>query len=211
MDTLLLFFVLCVVSVSMESFVPATKRNVVLLAFGGCLCLGPICLPAGAQEVIHTRTGQVTAVNARDKTLTLKVADGSTIVFHEVASPEPALSFAKPLRDKTVPVAGFSNVGSNVAVFYFGFDRPTAVAIKDFGPDPVKRTAGTVEGFDHHKHSLTLKTETPAPEQVMLTEDTIVDTDNGVVKLSDYKPSKGERLRCVTRAQSETALLVTPQ
>jgi len=44
-----------------------------------------------------------------------------------------------------------------------------------------------------------------------LTEDTIVDTSDGVVKLADYKPSKGEHLSCFTNPGSETALLVAPQ
>jgi hypothetical protein len=67
-----------------------------------------------------------------------------------------------------------------------------------------------VSSFDRHQHSLTLKTDA-AEQKLVLTDDTIVDTSDGVVKLADYKPSKGEHVRCLTSGNSETALLVGPQ
>jgi len=56
-----------------------------------------------------------------------------------------------------------------------------------------------------------VQTDAAEPKKLVLTEDTIVDTSDGVVKLADYKPSKGEHVRCFTSGDSETALLVTPQ
>jgi hypothetical protein len=174
-----------------------------------CLCLG--CLPLVAQEVVHAQTGKVVDVNAARKTLTLKLADGSTVNYQDIPSQEPALSFDKSIREKTVPVAAYSKVGSHVVVLYYGYDSPTAIAVKELGVEQPKKSTGSVTSFDHHQHSLTLKTDTAEAKKVVLNEDTIVDTNDGVVKLADYKPSKGDHLRCFTGPDSETALFVAPQ
>jgi hypothetical protein len=174
------------------------------------LCLLLACMPLRAQEVVHAKTGKVVNVTAK-KTLTLKLADGSMMSFQDVPSHEPALSLDKEVRQKTVPVAAFSKVGANVVVLYYGYDSPTAVAIKELGADAPKKSTGSVSDFDRHEHSLTLKTDAAEPQKLLLTEDTIVDTNNGVVKLADYKPAKGEQLRCFTGPNSETALMVAPQ
>ncbi len=173
-----------------------------------CLFLG--CLPLGAQEVVHAKAGKVVAVNSASKTLVLTLADGSKMVFQDVPSHEPALSLDKAVREKTVPVATFSKVGANVVVLYYGYDSPTAIAVRELGTDAPKRTIGSVSNFDRHQHSLTVKTDA-ADQKLVLTDDTIVDTNDGVVKLADYKPSKGEHVRCLTSGNSETALLVVPQ
>jgi hypothetical protein len=168
-------------------------------------------MPLAAQEVVHARAGKVVQVDAAGKTLTLKLADGSSMSFHELSAHEPAYSLDKAIREKTVPVASFSKVGANVVVLYFGYDTPTAIAVKELGADAPKKSTGSVSSFDRHEHSLTLKTDAAAPQKLMLTEDTIVDTNDGVVKMADYKPSKGEHLRCFTSPNSETALFVAPQ
>jgi len=200
-----------------EGAVPAHVRRegdssgrALALALSAIVTASWIALPMHAQEVVHARTGQVVAVNAAAHTLALKVADGSTVVFHDMASPGPALSFAKELRDKTVPAAAFDKVGSQAVVFYFGYGDLTAVAVKELGADPVVKSTGSVAGFDRHQHLLTLRTESAGPEKLMLTPDTVVDTSDGVVRLADYRPSKGEQLRCFTRPKSEDALLVAP-
>jgi hypothetical protein len=174
-------------------------------------CLLFVGLPLAAQEVIHAQAGQVVGVNAAKKTLTLKLADGSTVTYQDVPSHEPAFSLDKSVREKTVPVAAYSKVGANVVVLYFGYDSPTAVAVKEMGADAAKRCTGSVSSFDRHQHALMLQTEATAPQKLMLTEDTIVDTNDGVVKLADYKPAKGQRLRCFTSPNSEIALFVAPE
>lgn len=188
-----------------------TKRLRSPVAPVAVLCVSLGCMPLGAQEVIHAETGKVIDVNAARKTLTLKRADGSTVNFQDVASHEPALSFDKAVREKTVPVATYSKVGANVVVLYFGYDSLTAVAIKELGADAPKKSTGSVSSFDRHLHSLTVQTTAVAPQKLVLTEDTIIDTSDGIVKLADYKPSKGEHVHCFTSGDTETALLVTPQ
>jgi hypothetical protein len=173
------------------------------------LLLGSLSL--GAQEVVHARAGKVIQVDAAQKTLSLKLADGSTMSFHQVASHEPALSLDKSVREKTLPAATFSKVGANVVVLYYGYDSPTAIAIKELGADAPKKSIGSVSSFDRHERSLTLKTDAAAPQKLVLTDDTIVDTSDGVIKAADYKPSKGEHLRCFTSPNSETALFVAQQ
>jgi len=170
-----------------------------------------MCSPVRAQEVIHARTGTVIAVNAADKTMTLKAVDGSTLRFKETGGAASMSSLNKSVREKTVPAEGYAKVGTNVVVLYFGYDNLTAVAIKELGAGALKKSTGSVTSFDRHDRSLTLKTDTAAEQKLVLTDDTIVDTVNGVVKASDYHPSKGEQLRCMTGAESETALLVAPQ
>jgi len=175
------------------------------------MCLILVFLPLGAQEVVHAQTGKVIGVDTAGKTLTLKLADGSKVSYQDVPSHEPAMSLDKDVREKTVPVAAYGKVGANAVVLYFGYDSPTAVAIKDLGSDVPKQSIGTVSNFDRHQHSLTLKTNAAESQTLLLTEDTIVDTSDGVVKLADYKPSKGERLRCLTGPDAKTALFVAPQ
>jgi hypothetical protein len=178
--------------------------------FAALLFLSLVCVPVQAQEVVHARAGQVIAVNAAAHTLTLKTADGSTLLFQDMVTPGPDLSFDKALREKTVPAGTFNKVGSHVVVFYFGLDNPTAVAVKELGSDGILRRTGSVANFDRHQHMLTLRSDTAGPQKLVLTEDTVVDTSNGVVKLSDYHPSKGDQLRCFTKPESQTALFVAP-
>lgn len=187
------------------------KRLQLRLIPAAILCLSLGCMPLVAQEVVHAQTGKVVNVDAARKTLTLKLADGSTVSFQDVSSHEPALSLDKAVREKTVPVGTYSKVGANVVVLYFGYGSPTAVAIKELGADAPKKSSGSLSSFDRHEHSLTLKTDAAVPQKLVLTEDTIVDTSDGVVKAADYKPSKGERLRCFTGPKSVTALFVAPQ
>jgi hypothetical protein len=174
------------------------------------LCFSSLYLSASAQEIIHARAGQIVATNSTAKTLTLKVADGSTVVFKDVANPEPPISFNQDVRSKTVPAGTFRKVGAQVVVFYFGFDVPTAVAVKDLGSDAPRRSTGSVANFDRHQHLLTLKTDTAEPQKLVLSDDTVMDTPEGVVKLADYHPNKGEQLSCLTKPESQTALFVTP-
>jgi hypothetical protein len=183
----------------------------VLYALAAAVCLMSPWMFADAQEVVHARTGKVMVVNPTSKTLVLKAADGEIVIFQAMAGHEPAMSFDKSIRGKTVPVAGYSKVGSNVVVFYYGYDTLTAVAIKELGADSLKKSTGSVSNFDRHDHSLTLKTEAPEPQKLVLNDDTIVDTSDGVVKLADYKPAKGAQLRCITQPESQVALLVAPQ
>jgi hypothetical protein len=174
------------------------------------LCLSSVCLSASAQEIIHARPGQIVAINSTAKTLTLKVPDGSTVVFKDVANPGPAISFNQDVRSKTVPAGTFNKVGAHVIVFYFGFDVPTAVAVKDLGSDAPKRSTGSVANFDRHQHLLTLKTDIAQPQKLVLSDDTVMDTPEGIVKLADFHPNKGEQLRCFTKPESQTALFVAP-
>jgi hypothetical protein len=166
--------------------------------------------PASAQEIIHGRAGQVVGLDTKAKTITIRVADGSNVVFHDVANPEPAMAFDKEVRGKTVPASAFHTLGAYVVVFYFGFDAPTAVAVGYLGPNPPKRTLGSVVGFDRHKHLLTLKTETAQPQELAVSDDTIVDTPEGIVKPAEFHPSKGEQLRCFAKPESQAALFVAP-
>jgi hypothetical protein len=184
------------------------NRNV-MFPLATVLCLSSACLSAGAQKVIHARAGQVIAVNPAPKTLTLKIADGSSVLFQDVASPEPAVFFDKTVRSKTVPAGTFIKVGANVVVFYYGINTLTAVAIKELG-DPLQKSTGSVADFDRHQHLLTLKTKTAEPQKLVLNDETVVDTPDGIVKSTDYRPNKGEQLRCFTKPASQVALFVAP-
>jgi hypothetical protein len=186
------------------------KRLRLLLTFATFACLVLACLPLGAQEVVHAQSGKVVEVDAARKTLTLKLADGSKVSYQDISSHEPALSLDKVVREKTVPAGTYGKVGNNAVVLFFGYEPPTAVAIKELGSETPKESTGSVANFDRHEHSLTVKTDAAGPQTLVLTEDTIFDTSNGVVKLADYKPSKGDRVRCVTSPDSKTALFVAP-
>ena len=108
-------------------------HSLTFVSLGSMLFVVSACRSAGAQEIIHARAGQVVAISPKARTLTLKTADGSAVVFKEVTGPEPAMSFDKDVRSKTVAANTFNTVGAYVVVFYFGFDTPTAVAVEDLG------------------------------------------------------------------------------
>jgi hypothetical protein len=161
-----------------------------------------------AQEIIHARAGQVIKVNPASKTLTLKAADGSTIVFQDVAEPEPAMFFDKAVRSKTVAARSFNTVGAYVVVFYYGYDVPTAVAVEDLGTKTLNRTVGTVAEFDRHKRTLTLKEAAAQPQELAVSDNTIVDTPEGVVRSATFHPSKGDQLRCFAKPGSQEAFFI---
>jgi len=222
MDILLALVSMCLICGGIGLFICACNRVAgdelseqkqfqMFFVLGAMMCLLLACKPLGAQEVIHAETGRVVDVNAARKMLTLKRTDGSTVSYQEASSHEPALSLDKVVRDKTIPIASYSKVGANVVVLYYGYDSPTAVAIKELGADAPKKSMGSVSSFDRHEHRLTLKTDSAESQKLVLTEDTIVDTNDGVVKLADYRPSKGERLRCYTGAEADTVLFVAQQ
>jgi hypothetical protein len=93
-------------------------------------------------------------------------------------------------------------------VFYFGYGDLTAVAVEGLGPTAPLATTGSVANFDRHKHVLTLKTDTAAARELAISDDTIVDTPEGVVRSADFHPSKGEQFRCFAKPESQAALLV---
>ncbi|CAN5635905.1 hypothetical protein BH10ACI4_BH10ACI4_06830 [soil metagenome] len=190
----------------------ALPHRKMLMAFTTLTALSLFCGAANAQKVIHARAGQIVAINKAAKTISLKVADGSTVLFEEVATPEPNLAFAREIREKTTPAATFDKVGDEVVVFYFGFNTPTAVAIKDLGPGSVSRSTGSVANFERHQRLLTVKTEAAEPQKLVVTDETVVDTPSGLVKPGDYHPSKGEPVRCISGLQkdSQVALLIAP-
>ena len=185
-------------------------HSLTFVSLGSMLFVVSACRSAGAQEIIHARAGQVVAISPKARTLTLKTADGSAVVFKEVTGPEPAMSFDKDVRSKTVAANTFNTVGAYVLVFYFGFDTPTAVAVEDLGKTGPQRTIGSVDHFDRHQHLLMLNAGAAEPQKVVVSDDTIVDTPEGVVKAVDFHPSRGEQLRCFTRPESMTALFVAP-
>jgi hypothetical protein len=163
---------------------------------------------ASGQEIVHARAGQLIAVNPTAKTLTLKVADGSTMVFHDVPNPEPAMAFDKDVRSKTVAASSFNTVGAYVVVFYFGFDAPTAVAVEDLGTTALNKTTGSVEGFDRHKHLLTIRNGNAQQREMAVSDATIVDTAEGIVTPGHFHPSRGDELRCFAKPGSQTAYLI---
>jgi len=172
------------------------------------LFLFSVSLGASGQEIVHARAGQLIAVNPTAKTLTLRVADGSTMVFHDVSNPEPAMMFDKDVRSKTVAASSFNTVGAYVVVFYFGFDAPTAVAVEDLGTTALNRTTGSVAGFDRHKHLLTIRNGTGQQQELAVSDATIVDTADGIVTPGHFHPSKGDELRCFAKSGSQTAYFI---
>ena len=163
---------------------------------------------ANGQEIVHARAGQLVEVNSTAKTLTLKVANGSTMVFRDVAEPEPAMAFDKDVRSKTVAASSFKTVGAYVVVFYFGFDTPTAVAVEDLGTNAPNRTSGSVADFDRRKHLLRIKSGTGQPQDLTVSDSTIVDTADGLVPPDHFHPSKGDELRCFAKPGSQSAFFI---
>ena len=165
---------------------------------------------SSGQEIVHARAGQLIAADPVAKTLTLKTADGSTVVFHDVANPEPAMTFDRDVRSKTVAASTFHTIGAYVVVFYFGFDAPTAVAVQDLGTSAPNKTTGSVEGFDRHKHVLTLKSGSGQPQELAVSDNTIVETDEGVVNPDHFHPGKGDQLRCFAKPGTQAAFFIAP-
>jgi hypothetical protein len=185
-------------------------RSSAFLSIASTLFLFAVSRGASGQEIVHARAGQLIAVNPAAKTLTLKLADGSTMVFHDVSEPEPAMTFDKDVRSKTVAASSFHTVGAYVVVFYFGFDAPTAVAVEDLGTTGLNRTTGSVAGFDRHKHLLTIRNGSAQQQELAVSDATIVDTADGIVTPGHFHPSKGDELLCFAKPGSQTAFFIAP-
>ena len=182
-------------------------QRTVMVAVGLSACLLFACQRSEAQEVVHAVSGDVVAVSAAARTITLKTDDGSLHLFKDGSGSQTAVSLDKTMQAQTVPVAGFSQVGAHVVVLYYGFgDLQTAVAIKDLGASAPSKMAGSVAEFDHHQHVLTLKGDSSQAQKVALAEQTVVDTPDGVVDGLKFHPSKGQHLGVITKAGSGSAV-----
>ena len=169
-----------------------------------CLLLG-VCsstiFAVRAQEVVHALSGTVSAIDAKDKTIDIKTADGSEGMFKDLTKADVALDFDKAIRSDSTPAESFSKQGVNVIVFYYGdTDVRTVVALRDLGPGPFTRSNGTVDKFNRHEHLLVLKDSTGATQSFHIDPKTVVEGAVGAIEGDRYDPQKGERLYVLSAA-----------
>lgn len=180
-----------------------------------CVCFGCfvlVAVPSPGQEMIHALTGSVTSVNPAAKTITVLQDNGSTGEFQEMANPKTRISFDKRIEGEATPVDAFKSKGAYVVVFYFGgATRPrTVVALKNLGAGPFTAAVGTVENFEDHAHTLSIKDKSGKIQTFEINEGTVAETNFGAVNGFRFDAHKGDHVRVVAEAGHEkpTAVFV---
>jgi hypothetical protein len=149
-----------------------------------------------AQEVVHAVSGVITSIDPARKTIDINTVDGSQDLFKDLANSSTSLDFDKAIREESTPADGFTKVGANVIVFYFGEGlQQTAVALRDLGKGPLQRDTGTIVGFNRHDHLLTIKDSTGNSLSFRVDPKTVVESAFGAVDGSRFNAEKGEQVR----------------
>ncbi len=151
---------------------------------------------ADAQEVVHAISGVVTSIDPGKKTIDINTVDGSQDFFKDLANSGTSLDLDKAIRENSTAADGFTKVGANVIVFYFGEgSRQTAVALRDLGKGPLQRDTGTIAGFNRHDHLLTVKDSNGNSVSFHVGPKTVVESAFGAVDGSRFSAEKGEQVR----------------
>ncbi len=179
-----------------------------------CVCFGclvSVAVPSAGQEIIHALTGSVTSINPAAKTITLLQDNGSTHQFQQVSDPKPHISFDKKIEEEATPVDAFKGKGAYVIAFYFGGARRprTVVALKNLGAGPFTAAVGTVENFEDHAHTLSVKDKSGKIQTFKINESTVAETTFGAVNGFKFDAHKGDRVRVVAETgEKATAVFV---
>ena len=169
---------------------------------------------AHAQEVVHAVSGVVTSIDPAKRTIDINTVDGSQDFFKDLANSGTSLDFDKAIRENSTPADGFTKVGANVIVFYFGEDiQQTAVALRDLGNGPLQRDTGTIAGFNRHDHLLTIKDSTGDSLTFHVGPKTVVESAFGAVDGSHFDAENGEQVRVTAGLANakEDALFIRAQ
>ena len=147
--------------------------------------------PAWALE--HATEGVITRVDSPAKKIAVKTADGTEEVFKFTG--KTAMHAAKGVKTGAVDSYLAGKEGTHVVVHYTGEGADkTAVAVEDFGKDTLKVGKGTITGLDRAGHTVTVKTEDGTEQTYHVAKDAAVDTEQGVVKGTEYTAKKGEKV-----------------
>ncbi len=152
------------------------------------------CSTIYAQKIVHGVSGEVTAVNPADNTITVKTTDGSDWVFKYQKGEKSGLLFDKDVRTGTIEPADFNKIGDHVVAYYIdqGFVNRTIVALKDFGTSQLETASGSVIKTKHHE--ITVKTDTGATETFEISKDASAETPGGVVSGFKFDVDPGTRV-----------------
>ena len=170
---------------------------------------------ANAQEVVHAVSGVVTSIDSASKTIDINTVDGSQDLFKYLANSNTSLDFDKAIREESTPADGFTKVGANVILFYFGEGiQQTAVAVRDLGKGPLQRDTGTIAGFNRHDHLLTIKDSAGQSLSFRVGQKTVVESAFGAVDGLRFNAEKGEQVRVtagLADGKEENALFIRAQ
>jgi hypothetical protein len=169
------------------------------------ICLGLPSVPLTAQQVVHALTGTVTAIDNNAKTITVFEDNGFRAEFPEMTEARTSIDFDKKVAAQTTTAHAFDKSGAYAIVFYYGngSDR-IIVALKDLGPGPFAATVGTVKSFDGHAHSIQVEDGAGKVQTFKIAPETVGETYNGVVEGMKFQARKGDRVRVVSTALSDT-------
>jgi hypothetical protein len=145
------------------------------------------CSTIYAQKIVHGVSGEVTAVNPADDTITVKTTDGSDWVFKYQKG-------AKDVRAGTIEPYDFNKIGDHVVAYYVdqGFVNRTIVALKDFGTSQLETASGSVIRTKHHE--ITVQTDKGATETFEISKDASAETPGGVVSGFKFDVDPGTKV-----------------
>ena len=152
---------------------------------------------AVAQDVVHAVSGEVTKVDKKAKTLTVKAEDGTEHAFKysDKTTVRDYHDASKMAKAGVTDTYFEGKEGTHVVVRYTkkGADE-AASSVEDFGKDGLKEGRGTVTKVDKGAHTVSVKTEDGVETTYSLSRDAAVDTEKGVVKGTDYTATEGDKV-----------------
>lgn len=146
-----------------------------------------------ALAVVRAKEGVITRVDSAAKTVAIKTADGAEDAFKFTG--ETGVRAAKGVKAVAADTYFAGKEGTHIVVHYTeeGTGK-TAIAIDDLGKDAVKVGKGTVEGADKAGRTITVAAEDGTKDTYHIAKDATVDSEQGVVRGTEYAAEKGEKV-----------------
>lgn len=152
---------------------------------------------AADQDAVHAFAGAITKVDKATKTVSVKSADGSEEVFKytEKTAVRSGRSAAMAAKSGGLDTYFAGKEGTHVIVRYTvkGADK-TASSVDDYGKDAFKVGRGTITKVDKGAHTIAIKSDDGVESTYDLTKDAAVDTEQGVVKGTEYTAKEGDKV-----------------
>ena len=168
------------------------RRTIILLA-----CAVFLALTASAQDAIHAVSGAITHTDHAAKTIAIKTADGTEEVFRytEHTAVRESSKAAGRAQMGITDTYFSGKEGSKVVIRYLGKGTDkTATLVEDFGKESLKGGRGTVTHVDKAAHTIGIRTEDGAEATYKMGDQTVVETEHGVVRGSRYAAKEGDKV-----------------
>jgi hypothetical protein len=164
-----------------------------------------------AQEMVHAMVGTITGSDPTTGSITLQLADRSSVSFDSKPDLSTHIAFDNTLRNQSTTVNELPKGTTHLIVYYYGLSPAIVVAVKDLGK-AIESITGTIASIDETNQSITIRPETGQLATCYLSKETTVETAYGAVDGTKYSVRNGERVSsvCTNEAGKEMAQFIQP-